>query len=226
MTDIRRHYLIPEYLTERRLGRHILHDERSRAFPAEAAPVVKSVRHAFHDLPLDQGEVGSCTAEALVGCGNADPNWHGVSRTQDQAYALYHEETVEERQPWPPNDPGGTGVQVCKAAKKLGWIKQYQHTFSLQHLLQALVLRPVMIGVNWYSSFDRVGAHGLLSIMPDATIRGGHEIMLNEIIAEQRMVRGVNSWGAAWGDNGCFQMSYETLERLLREEGDCTVPIF
>ncbi len=36
-----------------------------------------------------------------------------------------------------------------------------------------------------------------------------------------------NSWGSAeWGVNGSFHMTDATLDALLKDQGDITVPIF
>jgi hypothetical protein len=224
MTD---RIIIPEIVPPtRRLGRHVLHDPRSWDFQAEQAAKIVSVDHAATGLPLDQGNVGSCTAEALVGALNCQPD-RGTRAPYDQAeaYRVYGLETQLEGQPWPPNDPGGTGLEVCKAAKQMGLIQSYSHAFSLNAALLALVVRPVIVGVAWYSSFDSPGKNGLCSISRGATVRGGHELVLTAIDVKKKWVGGYNSWGPGWGAGGRFWWTYATFQRLLREQGDCTVPI-
>lgn len=230
MTERQR--IIPEDVIEdKRLGRHVFHDERSKNYEAAQAAKVKSVSHAFHGLPLDQGAVGSCTAEAACGALNTKPTSDklkgavaGHIFTQDDAYKLYGLETENEGEPWPPNDPGGTGLWVCKAAKQLGWISSYHHAFGLQMALRALVLRPNIWGMNWYQGFDHPDKDGLVKI--SGQVRGGHEILAVEIDAGQQMVGFVNSWGA-WGLDGTgrFYVGFGDLERLLGEQGDVTVPM-
>lgn len=229
MTDRQR--TIEEQVAEgMRLGRHVFHDERSKEYVAEQAAKPKSVKHASTGLPLDQGDVGSCTAEALCGALNTDPD-SGVLKgqvaghtfTQDDAYKLYGLETRNEGQPWPPDDPGGTGLWVCKAAKQLGWITRYTHTFSFTSALRALVLRPNIWGVNWYQGFDSPDAEGLVKI--SGSIRGGHEIVAVEIDTTRQVVGFVNSWGTGWGLDGRFYVGYGDCERLLSEQGDVTVPM-
>lgn len=211
----------------RRLGRHVEHDPRSRDFPAPAAGQIVSVNHQAVGLPLDQGQLGSCTANALCGALNSAPDYNGgTPRTEPDAVNLYETETALEGKPYPPNDPGGTGLIVCKAAKQMGWISGYTHAFGLQHALQALVLRPVITGINWYSSFDTPDPQtGLVEITPGATVRGGHEIVADEIDAPNQLVWFWNSWGNQFGLGGRFCMSFGTWNRLLQEQGDVTVPV-
>jgi hypothetical protein len=60
-------------ISERRLGRHIEHDQRSRTFPAVRASQLVSVVHERHCPPFDQGETGSCTGNAEAGLLMTDP---------------------------------------------------------------------------------------------------------------------------------------------------------
>jgi hypothetical protein len=219
---------IPETVVEgKRLGRHqALPDERDFAYLAQGAPQIVSVRHQAAGLPLNQGNIGSCTAEALCGALNSSPDYAGGHLyTQPDALALYERETADEGQPYPANDPGGTGRAVCQAARELGWITSWQNAAGLQAALQALVLRPVITGVNWYDSFDTPMPGGQVAIAEGATVRGGHEIVADEIDAEHYLVWFWNSWGPGFGVGGRFCMSWHCWWRLLNEGGDVTVPI-
>ncbi len=219
---------IPETpVTGKRLGRHVEHDPRSRNFTAEVALQVTSVTHAATGLPLNQGQIGSCTANALCGALDSAPDYAGgVALTEQDAISLYELETQLEGQPYPPNDPGGSGLMVCKAAKQRGMISSYKHAFGIDQALAALVLRPVITGINWYTSFDTPDpASGLVAIASGATVRGGHEVVADGIDADNRLVWLWNSWGTSWGLGGRFCMSFDTWEQLLNERGDVTVPM-
>jgi hypothetical protein len=111
---------------------------------------------------------------------------------------------------------------VCKAAKQMGWISSYKHAFGIQHALESLVQRPVITGISWYTSFDQPTAAGLVEIGPGATVRGGHEIVADEIDAPNRLVWFWNSWGPGWGVGGRFCMSFDTWSALLQQRGDVT----
>ncbi|HEY7829454.1 MAG TPA: hypothetical protein VIC06_02690 [Solirubrobacteraceae bacterium] len=209
-----------------RLGRHVEHDPRSREFTAKRAPKIVSVKHQATGLPLDQGEIGSCTANALCGALDSAPDFTGsTTLTEHDAVQLYELETKMEGEPYPPNDPGGSGLMVCKAAKQLGLITSYRHAFGVEHALQALVLRPVITGIRWFTSFDTPDSSGLVQIAPGATVRGGHEVVADEIDAENKLVWFWNSWGTKYAQGGRFCMSWDTWKTLLEEQGDVTVPL-
>ena len=154
-----RERLDEQVLEGMRLGRHVLHDPRSREYQAARAPKIVSVTHDASGLPLNQGKIGSCTANALCGALDSAPNFAGGSPLNEkEAVKVYELETKLEGDPYPPNDPGGSGLMVCKAAKEMGLISAYHHAFGVQQALEALVLRPVITGINWYTSFDHAGS--------------------------------------------------------------------
>lgn len=220
-------YRIPEIADHtRRLGRHVNHDPRSRNYKASLAPAIVDTDHAVAGLPLDQGAVGCCTASALCGALNSAPNYKGGAvLAESDALNLYTRETADEGYPWPQYDPGGDGLAVCKAAKELGMISSYTHTFNALDAVRALVLRPVIVGMNWYNTMDSPDGNGVVAISPDAVLRGGHEVVATAIDAERQLIGFWNSWGPNWGQGGRFWMSFATCERLLCEDGDVTVPL-
>jgi hypothetical protein len=155
------------------------------------------------------------------------PDYTGTTTlTEADAIRVYELETKLEGKPYPPNDPGGSGLMVCAAAKQLGMIASYNHAFGIRHALEALVVRPVITGINWYSSFDTPDPQtGLVAIGAGATVRGGHEIVADGIDADKKLVWFWNSWGTQWGLGGRFCMAFDTWDQLLHEQGDVTVPL-
>lgn len=219
---------IPEVKVEGKpLGRHIHRNVKSLLYPADAAPAIRSVRHASSGLPLNQLKVGACTTNALVGVLNTEPHWKPGQKTLDESEAigLYSaEQTLLGYGPYPPNDNGGSGLAACTVAKTAGLLSFYQHAIGIDQALKALVLRPVMTGVNWYTSFDSPSSAGLVEIRPGATVRGGHEFFADEIDLLNRLVWFWNSWGRPFGKGGRFCMTFATWDELLREQGDVTIP--
>lgn len=216
------------------LGRNLHHDSRSLAYlyRAGTVPVVDRLWPRRIGI-LDQLQVGSCTGNAEVGALGTDPLFDTLAPAGKQlngeatALALYSAaETIDGDGPYPPQDNGSSGLSVCQAAKNEGLISGYTHCLTAADVLQALMAGPVLLGIDWYSSFDHpAAAAGVVSIAPGATIRGGHEIVARGVDVTAQMIVMDNSWGTSWGDGGRFQFSFATLERLLADGGDCTVPV-
>lgn len=220
--DMKQITIVEHRVEGKPLGRNVLHDPRSLDFQAMYAPKLQSVIHQSRGLPFTQVR-GSCTSEALCGALNSDPDFTGRTFTQDDAEYIYDEEIILEGGDPATDDPGGTGLEVCKAGQLLGLVKSYRHAFGLQHTLGALIVRPVMIGCNWYESMDSPDeTTGAVTIAGE--IRGGHEFVLDELDVTKEWVGAWNSWGEDWGLRGKFYIPWEVLEQLLHEDGDATVP--
>lgn len=225
-------YQIPEstlVVDRPRLGRHVNHDEASKAYPAQLASNILDVRHTRVSPILDQGNLGSCTGNAIVGCVGTEPRRkQAVELNEDLAVTAYALATQLDPYAgtYPPDDTGSDGISVCKAAVKLGLITGYDHCFGLEQALLALSLRPVIIGIPWYDSMFEPDDQHWVEIKPGAQVAGGHEICLDTLrpIGPHPYVSFANSWGTGWGNNGRARMSWATLDRLLSEDGDCTVP--
>lgn len=221
-----------------RLGRHIEHDPRSRAYAISADLLPGSYTSAVHTVQvpvLDQGGRRSCTGNAAEACCGSDPFYGAIpdavaarptgdaDADERQAVALYSVATRLDsiRGVYPPTDTGSTGVAVAKAAQKVGLIAGYQHAFSLDAALKAIAVSPLIVGVGWYEGFDTPDANGRVKI--SGSVRGGHEFLLYGVDATEQLVLARNSWGASWGASGCFSFSFDDFGRLLDEDGDATL---
>jgi hypothetical protein len=219
-----------------KLARFVDHDPLSRNFAIEEPTdeeiaALVSVRHERYVPVFNQGEVGSCTANAAVGALGTGAFWPAVGEsvlTQnpdvDEQYALgcYSDEEVALGfGPYPPNDNGGSGLAIAKVLKKRGLIPAYQHAFSLNATLAALAKQPVIIGINWYDLMENTTPEGQVS--PVGSVVGGHEIVLDEIDVENKRVWFTNSWSDSWGIQGRGWMIWSDLGALLGQNGDCTV---
>jgi hypothetical protein len=230
---------IPEVVVPgKRLGRHVRHDSRSLDYRYEGSGAPLKTGLILRHIPiLNQGDAGDCTENAEVGALGTGPLWAALQGTgannwatalnENLAISMYSdEEVLLGYGPYPPNDNGGDGLAACQVAQKRGFISGYTHCLALNDILQAISDgKPVMIGSNWYDSFDTpVGHRAIVDIAPGATVRGGHEYLARGINVEEQLVFLDNSWGNSWGDNGSFLYSWDTLARLLSEQGDGTVP--
>lgn len=208
-----------------RLARHVEHDPASKDFPADTAAL-----HTVGWTPgavLDQGDIGSCTGNALADCLNTTPLHKDGAPFLDEraAVAIYSWATHHDGfwGHYPPRDTGSSGLAACKAGKHLGLLRGYTHAFGIAHALGALQLQPVMIGIPWYQGMFDPDGDGFLSVTGD--VKGGHEIALIGYNVSGQYVTVLNSWGTGWGVDGTARLHESDLDRLLSERGDCTVPL-
>jgi hypothetical protein len=221
----------------RRLGRHIAHDPRSRdyAIEAPAGASFQSVLHARHSPILDQGELGSCTGNAMAGALACAPlcadDTAGAVFDETLAVKLYSGGTRRDSVSgtYPPIDTGSTGLAVAKEAKAEGLIDSYGWAFTVTGLLHALQRGPVIVGVPWYSGFDKPQGDEAI-VCATGQIRGGHEFLLRGVEVEgtdqdEWMLYADNSWGTSWGKGGSFCFTVATWKILRSQHADAVAPI-
>ena len=208
-----------------RLGRRVEHDRRSLNYPAAAGPV-RTVTWRRYGATLDQGNSNGCTGHAMAHAINSRPVHKTGARLLNHADAmrLYSRATHLDQWPetYPPDDDGSSGLAVAKAAREAGHITAYRWCFGLDHTLAALSLGPVMLGTNWTTDMMRPNTAGL--IQPTGQVLGGHEYLAVGIDLRTRTVLCQNSWGPNWGLKGRFRIGWDTLDRLLRRQGDALQP--
>lgn len=222
------HLRLPEEVVPgRRLGRHVNHDPRSLRFalPAGKPATVRWQRV----LPvLDQGNLGSCTGNALVGALGTGPLYDGLtsderaSLGEQLAVALYSDATGLDGfdGSYPPTDTGSDGLSVAKAAQKRGLTPGYTHATSLDACYTAIAAGPFITGVAWWSGMDSPTSEGV--VHATGRIRGGHEFEVVGYDATTGLWEAVNSWGDSWGRGGHFYIPDEDYARLLADQGDAT----
>jgi hypothetical protein len=231
---------IPEHPSETgggRTGRHVEHDERSRAYALSADLLGTGYTSATHKVNapvLDQANVGACVGFGTEACVSADPFYAAIPTTvaarptgdvdtdNQQGYGLYSAATHLDniKGSWKPDDTGSVGLAGAKAAQKAGLIAGYQHALSLDAALKGLGSLPCITGVNWYEGFDNPDGSGRVKI--SGSVRGGHEFCVFAIDVPNKLVGARQSWGQGWGANGVFWFSWDDWGRLLDEQGDAT----
>lgn len=208
------------------LGRNVNHDPRSLAFPAavSAAPR-KPVLHRHYGPVLDQGQLGSCTGNAMAQALNTAPFHKSRAKllTEADAVSIYSAATLIDGSPghYPPTDTGSDGLSVAKVAAKRGYISAYHHAFDVEHALGALQLSPFLFGTSWHESMFTPDADGF--VHPDGNVVGGHEILCIGDTGTALVF--LNSWGKSWGKGGTFLLSYADFAALMADSGDVTVPV-
>lgn len=215
--------------TDPRLGRHVTHDPRSRQYALpEAARPTSVIAWPRKGPVLDQGQVGSCTANAALGLLMTQPFSTGQTWTETDALALYHEETVldESEIPgvYPPTDTGSSGLYAMQALRKRGLVVDYLHAFSLDAALAALVTGPIAVGSVWLQSMFTPDSSGLIKVDRRSRVAGGHEYVVDGFDPARDAVRMTNSWGPGWSVNGQAWIMTDDFDWLLSQQGDVVQP--
>lgn len=229
----RRLLLAEEWVAGQRLGRNINHDGRSVAYRVGRAAKPTSAAWERRIPILDQGNLGSCTGNATVGCLGSEPFYSVESPAQEQgldealAVAIYSDATKIDDAPgtYPPTDTGSDGLSVAKVARTRGYISGYQHVMSLEEAYAAILDGPFIFGGLWMSGMDTPTSEGIVT--PTGHARGGHEWLAREYDAARDLWKCDNSWSDLWGLNGSFLFDSAAMQWLLGQQGDATtfVPI-
>lgn len=221
--------------TDPRLGRHVHHDIRSRLYEHDTASLqLQSVRHSLHGPVLNQGQLGSCTGNSGIDCLRLDPFYYTLtiyntpstfpySLDEPGAIRLYSAATQldDVDGTYPPDDTGSSGLAVAKALKAAGMISGYTHTFSLDAALKALTQYPLSVGIRWYEDMFTPDPDGRVHI--GGQLAGGHQIAADELDVANERIWFLNSWGASWGVQGRFYLTWADFYVLLKQDGDVTV---
>lgn len=219
------------------LGRNVLLDSRSKAYAVQSDGVtVTSVRHAQFIGVLDQGNVGSCTGNAACSCAYHEPFYAPGAPawryTPDEtgARSWYHDNTANDPFPgtWEPTDTGSDGLTSSKMAVAAGITSGYQAALDLDSSLQTLMDRPGITGIPWFNSMFDVPSSGLITVDTRSGLAGGHELVVDEIVAADApgngtgrlLVGGDNSWGASWGAQGRWYLTADDWWALRQQQGD------
>jgi hypothetical protein len=135
---------------------------------------------------------------------------------------IYHE--ARRLDEWPGENYSGTSVIAgAKAVKALGAIGEYRWAFGLDDLRLAVGhAGPAVLGINWYTDMEETDANGFIHV--GGRIEGGHSIVCFGVNGRDRFFRLQNSWGPTWGVNGVCKISFEDMNRLLREDGEACIP--
>lgn len=230
------------------LGRNIHLDSRSLAFALQprAVPIV-DVRHLSFIGILDQGQIGSCTGNAIVSCIYHAPFFAAASKpwatyTPDEPGALraYAKATSEDGYQgtftYPPpggDDTGSDGLTVCKVMKEAGDVAGYQASLDLDSSLQALMAAPGPTGIPFFNSMFDTDSSGLMTVTTASGLAGGHELCVDQVVTAgavgngtgKTLVGGPNSWGPTWGDAGRWYLTVDDWWSLRKNDGDFYAPV-
>lgn len=186
----------------------------------------------------DQGQLGSCTANALTGSFQFDdPSWMG-----SRLFLYYNERSLDRD---PSVDAGSSLSTGVKSLTQSGLCAESQwpydcakfaavppaacyrsalahKTVASHHVAQDVTSmkealaagKPLVVAFQVYESFesDAVAASGMVPLPASSEkCLGGHAVMVVGFLdATQHWIMR-NSWGSAWGDKGYFYMPYAYL---------------
>lgn len=211
----------------RTLDRIVQFDERSRNFPVRATVGDKKPRsYTWRCLEqFDQGPDGAC-----VGFGVTHELIARPAEVQGLSAKFAKEEIYWEAQkidPWEGGSyPGaapfyeGTSILAgCKVAKKLGWIESYRWAFGIEDLKLGVGYNgPALIGVGWYGGMFTPDENNYIHV--NGYCYGGHCVLVNAINVKEERFTIQNSWGADWGKNGQAYISFDDMDKLLKDYGE------
>lgn len=205
------------------------HDPRSRGFPApiERGPLPARKLHRGPHHRIDQGAEGACVGFSKAISLMSAPVAVKLVQPTKFAQAVY--ERAKEIDEWPGEDYDGTSLLAgAKVLRELGYIDSFSWTFGIDHLLHALVLSPIVVGIPWYDSMYETDSRG--HVVVGGRVVGGHAITLTGFCRRRGrdgkmhlMVRWRNSWGPSYGNRGDGWITVDDLDGLLAQQGEACV---
>jgi hypothetical protein len=217
---------------DRRLGRLVVHDSRSRGF-ARPGVVDRSTWHThsiriYDPVPNPNQTIGSCTACAKCMQLNAVGN-RKAGRVLNLGYAtsvLYPLSTRLDPFPgeYPPTDTGSSGLASAKAAKQLGIGGDYFWLFDVNAVVQAVIDGDVVsVGTVWTDGMFDLDGRGFIA--PTGNIAGGHQYAIRGYHADLDALVGRCWWGPVrQGEvHRDFYIRRDDLGDLLSADGDAHV---
>lgn len=210
------------------LGRLVEVDERDKKYlfrsviPVEYPSVIRRKRWTPGPV-LDQGRTSTCVGQGWAGFLSSTP-----VRSHGDAFSIYDLATTLDG--FPDNDHDlqrsfGTTVRAgAKALEQLGRLKSYVWAYSSKDVANwNLRQGPVVIGIPWYSQMSQVDSDGY--VWPDGTNVGGHCVLVYGCNLVTRTLYIQNSWGTGWGHGGRCKMTFDVLDNLLSNHGECCAAV-
>lgn len=227
------------------MGRHLVHDPRSKAYRADVAAVEpRRIVHPHKGPGLNQGSLhdqgfpvdgpdslASCTGNSSAAVMNCAPLRRPGERARDQRWAIdvYAAATAIDRWAgtYPPDDTGSSGLAVAQVLTARGDIDRYEWGFGVQDTVRLAALSPLSVGSVWTEGMLEPDLEGF--IRPTGDRVGGHQWTIRGVNPARSRILLLNSWGPAWGGwmergrrvfAGHARLAFADLETLLDWGGD------
>lgn len=205
-------------------GRIYQRDDRDRAFMMrgllEQVPITNTYRYYRTGPVLDQGETPQCVGYSMR-------NWLSASLMMEQggppASIIYASAQLRDNMPLPHD--GSTvraGIQVLAA---LGFVKTYVWAYHAATVRDWLLADKgsVILGTNWLAGMSTPDL--LMTIHATGAILGGHAYLCDGFSTIRNSFRIFNSWGQWWGNHGHAWLSFDDLDQLLQDDGECCTAV-
>lgn len=170
---------------------------------------------------LNQLQTSACTGFAATQFLMSHPYFTKIKGDAfDFAYQLYRDGQREDGIAGEePKYFGTTTEGIYAAMLKRGLVKSAPvWTRSLESILRCLFERgPVMMGTPFYDGMANPKEDGLMTATGKSI--GGHEWLFYGADVENEEAFMVNSWGAAWGNQGRGRIAFKEIEKLLSRGG-------
>lgn len=220
-----------------KLGRRSAPDVRDRAYPMRSVMPSFALRpYRYYKtgsfLPMDQGATGTCVAHAWRGFLLAAPL---MCPTPPDAFDLYRRIVLLDE--WTDNDheatstnnsalQSGTSVRAgVKHLQELGFIESYVWAASAEECARWILTRStIVMGTNWTSGMDHPDYRTGMAQVTGPSL-GGHAWLLTGYNRLTKVFRAMNSWGTLWGREGRFYLSYNDLDKLIKEDGEACAAV-
>lgn len=208
------------------LGRLYELDERDKKFlfrlviPAEYPRVIRRKQWTPGGV-LDQGQTGTCVGHGWAAFLSSTP-----VRSAGDPFHIYDLATTLDGFPDNDHNPNyGTTVRAgAKALETMGRLKSYVWAYSSKECANWILRQgPVVIGIPWYSLMFQVTQDGY--VIPGGANVGGHCVLVYGCDVPLRTLYIQNSWGTSWGHGGRCKMTFDVLDNLLSDHGECCAAV-
>lgn len=220
-------------------------DPRNRAHPLSAQVPADERETPYADLPAsrywpqlfapyDQGRESSCVGQTWHALLRGHPvPYHRLPATPYQMYRHFQTLDVwDGDEETPPRYQGTSTLAGAKWCHQAGYISGYAWgdlsveattwdalLVCLRHLA---FVGPLAIGVDWHRGMWETDPQGYVHAL--GPVDGGHEVKVLGYSKPRTALRLVNSWGAAWGQNGRCWLSFDDFRLLMDHGGDACAP--
>jgi hypothetical protein len=210
------------------LGRIYVPDNRDLNYLIEKKLTIKQTKKTSQYWENvwwgNQGDTPQCVGYAWAHWIEDGPVKHIGKKPVISPTLIYKEaQKIDE---WPGENYAGTSVRAgAKYLKNTNKIESYLWTYNINTLINTVLnVGPVVVGTNWYYNMffpDRKTA----IIRIGGRLAGGHAYMINGIDINKKLFRIKNSWGQKWGASGHAYISFNDMEKLIKQNGEVCLAI-